>query len=89
MSVNVRLKRRFTSFVNQLSPDECREQLVLAYLQMERCQEILRGDDVTHVTMMDNGMSSDLELFYLCKKVRRELDYLERLRKKDTNILKN
>ena len=35
---------------------------------------MLRGDDVKPVAMTDNGMSSDLELFYLCKKVREELD---------------
>jgi hypothetical protein len=69
-----KLKKKFNAFVNQLSPDECREQLVLAYMQMERCQDVLRGEDVEPVEMEDNGLSSDLELFYLCKKVREELD---------------
>jgi hypothetical protein len=69
-----KLRKRFNAFVNQLSPDECREQLVLAYLQMERCQDVLRGEDVAPVEMEDNGLSSDLELFYLCKKVREELE---------------
>lgn len=70
------LKKKFNAFASQLSPDECREQLVLAYLQMERCGDVLRGEDVEPVVMMDNGESSDLELFYQCKKVREELDYL-------------
>lgn len=76
MSNNNRLKKRLSVFVNQLSPDECREQLVLAYMQMERCQQVLRGEDVEPVAMMDNGESSDLELFYQCRKVRDELDCL-------------
>lgn len=73
-----KLREKFTAFVNQLSPDECREQLVLAYLQMEKCCKALKGDNVEPVKMMDNGESSDLELFYRCKKVRKELDLLER-----------
>ncbi|MBR3400516.1 MAG: hypothetical protein IKH08_12130, partial [Prevotella sp.] len=70
MSKLKKLKKRLTAFASQLTPDECREQLVLSYLQMERCQQVLRGEDVEPVTQMDNGESSDLELFYLCKKVR-------------------
>lgn len=70
------LKKRLMDFVSRLSPAEARMQLVLAYLHMERCQQVLRGDDVKPVGMMDNGESSDLELFYQCKKVREELDYL-------------
>ena len=76
MSKFKKLKKRLTAFASQLTPDECREQLVLSYLQMERCQQVLRGEDVEPVTQMDNGESSDLELFYLCKKVREELTYL-------------
>jgi len=76
MGKNKRLRKRFAAFVNQLSPDQVREQLVLAYLQMERCQRVLRGEHVCPVPMMDNGKSSDLELFYRCKKVSEELDYL-------------
>lgn len=79
MSKNKKLKKRFTAFVNQLSPDQVREQLVLAYLQMERCQQVLRGEDVEPVAMKDNGESSDLELFYTCKKVREELAYLNEM----------
>ena len=75
MSKLKKLKKRLTAFASQLTPDECREQLVLSYLQMERCQQVLRGEDVEPVTQMDNGESSDLELFYLCKKVREELTY--------------
>jgi hypothetical protein len=71
-----KLRRKFTAFVNQLSPDQVREQLVLAYLQMEQCQRVLRGEDVEPVEMIDNGESSDLELFYRCKKAAEELAYL-------------
>ena len=76
MSKTKKLKKKFTAFASQLTPDECREQLVLAYLQMEKCLQVLRGEDVEPVAMMDNGESSDLELFYRCKKVSEELDYL-------------
>lgn len=68
-----KLKKKFTSFVWDLSEIQAREQLVLAYLQMERCQQALRGENVEPVEMMDNGMSSDLELFYQCKKMYQEL----------------
>ena len=78
-----RLFDKFTAFVGQLSPDEVREQLALAYLQMERCQCVLRGKDVEPVAMMDNGESSDLELFYQCKKVADELSYLNEHFSKD------
>ena len=77
MSKGRKLRKKFTSFVNQLTPDQVREQLVLAYLQMEKCQQVLRGEDVEPVEMIDNGESSDLELFYQCKKVREELDSLD------------
>lgn len=74
-----KLRRKFTAFVNQLSPDQVREQLVLAYLQMEKCQTVLKGYDVEPVEMMDNGESSDLELFYRCKKAAEELGYLNKM----------
>ena len=79
MSKIERLKKRFTAFVNQLTPDQVREQLVLAYLQMEKCQTVLKGYDVEPVEMMDNGESSDLELFYHCKKAAEELAYLNKM----------
>ena len=79
MSKIERLKKRITAFVNQLTPDQVREQLVLAYLQMEKCQAVLKGYDVEPVEMMNNGESSDLELFYMCKKVREELAYLNKM----------
>ena len=82
MSKTKKLKKKFDAFASQLTPDECREQLVLAYLQMEKCLQVLRGADVEPVAMMDNGESSDLELFYMCKKVREELDYLNQAEKK-------
>lgn len=70
------LKKKFSDFVGKMSTDEVREQLVLAYLQMEKCQQVLRGENVEPVKMMDNGESTDLELFYQCKKVAEELAYL-------------
>lgn len=79
MSKIKRLKKRFTAFVNQLTPDQVREQLILAYLQMEKCQMVLKGYDVEPETMMDNGESSDLELFYRCKKAAEELAYLNKM----------
>lgn len=79
MSEIKRLKKRFTAFVNQLTPDKVREQLVLAYLQMEQSQRVLRGEDVEPLTMLDNGECSDLELFYRCKKVADELAYLNKM----------
>lgn len=82
MSKTKKLRKKFAAFASQLSPDECREQLVLAYLQMERCQQVLRGENVEPVAMKDNGESSDLELFYRCKKVCEELDYLNQAEKK-------
>jgi hypothetical protein len=77
-----KLRKKFAAFASQLTPDECREQLVLAYLQMERCSQVLRGEDVEPVSMKDNGESSDLELFYRCKKVSEELGYLNQAEKK-------
>lgn len=82
MSKLKKLRKKFAAFASQLTPDECREQLVLAYLQMEKCLQVLRGEDVEPVAMMDNGESSDLELFYRCKKVSEELDYLNQAEKK-------
>lgn len=67
----------FQSFVCSLSDGVARNELALAYMQMERCIQVLRGEDVEPVAMMDNGESSDLELFYMCKKVREELDYVK------------
>lgn len=75
MGKNKKLRKKLTDFVRSLTLNDVREQLVLAYLQMEKCQQVLRGEDVEPVAMKDNGMSSDLELFYLCKKVREELDF--------------
>ena len=74
-----KLRKKFTAFVNQLTPEEVREQLILAYLQMEQCQRVLRGDAVEPITMMDNGESSDLELFYRCKKMSEECAYLNQM----------
>ena len=57
-------------FIASLSEKEAREQLSLAYQQMELCMRVLSGEKgIDPVTMKDNGLSSDLELFYKCKKV--------------------
>lgn len=57
-------------FVASLSEKEVREQLSLAYRQMELCLEVLKGKKgVKPIVMKDNGLSSDLELFYRCKEV--------------------
>lgn len=57
-------------FVASLSEKEAREQLSLAYQQMELCIDVLSGDNnVKPVMMKDNGLSTDLELFYKCKEV--------------------
>ena len=57
-------------FIASLSEKEAREQLSLAYQQMELCVRVLNGEKgIDPVTMKDNGLSSDLELFYKCKKV--------------------
>lgn len=62
-------EQRLRDFVSSLSEADAREQLTLAYLQMERCQQVMQGEDVEPVTMMENGLDSDLELFYMCKKL--------------------
>ncbi|WP_277070400.1 hypothetical protein [Prevotella corporis] len=57
-------------FVASLSEKQAREQLSLACQQMELCIDVLSGDnDVKPVMMKDNGLSTDLELFYKCKEV--------------------
>lgn len=78
MGKSKRIRKRLKAFVDGLSPEEAREQLVLAYLQMEKCIRVLRGHDVEPVEMLDNGRQTDLELFYRCKKVRAELDMVEK-----------
>lgn len=70
------LQEKFEEFVKSLTNEEVREELVCAYMQMERCQKVLNGIDAEPVEMKDNGESSDLELFYQCKKMREELDAL-------------
>lgn len=77
MSKTKKLAKKFSAFVEQMTANECRKQLVLAYIQMEKCMQVLRGEDVKPVAMKDNGESSDLELFYMCKKVAEELSTQE------------
>ena len=78
MGKSKRIGKRLKAFVDGLSPEEAREQLILAYLQMEKCIRVLRGHDAEPVEMLDNGRQTDLELFYRCKKVRAELDMAEK-----------
>jgi hypothetical protein len=66
------IKRKLRKFVSSLSEKDAREQLYLAYLQMERCRQLLDGEDVEPVTMIENGLDSDLELFYMIKKMMKE-----------------
>lgn len=57
-------------FVASLSEKEAREQLSLAYQQMELCLDVLNGKKgIKPIAMQDNGLSTDLELFYTCKRV--------------------
>ena len=69
-------QKRFGEFVDGLSVAQCRRELTLAYTQMECCIRALKGEDVEPVEMMDNGESTDLELFYACVKHAEELAYL-------------
>lgn len=73
------IRRKLESFVGGLTSDETARQLVLAYMQMEHCRRVLKGEDVEPVRMMDNGMSSDLELFYECRKRAEELAILNNI----------
>lgn len=59
-------------FVASLSEADAREELVRAYLHMERCQQVLEGKEVEPIEMKENGLDSDLELFYMCKKIYNE-----------------
>lgn len=57
-------------FVASLSGKEVREQLSLAYQQMELCLDVLNGKKgIKPIVMKDNGLSTDLELFYKCIEV--------------------
>jgi len=71
-------RRALRRFVGSLTEREAREELYLAYLQMERCRQVLEGEDVRPVTMRENGLDSDLELYYACRRIREELDGVPR-----------
>lgn len=79
------MKETIEKFVDSLTPEEIKEQLKLAYIQMERCKQVLNGADVEPVEMKDNGLSSDLELFYSCKKRAAECAHLNQI-VKEANI---
>ena len=72
---------KLQSFIATLSDAEARHELLLSYQMMERCRDIIDGKDVEPVTMKENGLDSDLELFYMCKKLKRDRDELDELRK--------
>lgn len=60
---------RLRNYICELSEQEVRKQLFLCFCQMERCISLLHGDKkVKPVEMADNGLSTDLELFYTCKR---------------------
>lgn len=61
-------KKKLQEFVDSLTENEARGQLYLAYMMMERCIRVLQGYDVSPVKMKDNGLSSEMELFYQCKR---------------------
>lgn len=64
------IKDRLSNYICDMSEQEVRNQLFLCYCQMERCIRLLHGDKkVKPVEMKDNGLSTDLELFYTCKRV--------------------
>lgn len=70
MSMGEKELRVVKKFVAGLSEREAREELILAYRQMELCLDVLKGKKgVKPIVMKDNGLSSDLELFYRCKEV--------------------
>lgn len=70
MSMGEKELRVVKKFVTGLSEREAREELILAYRQMELCLDVLKGKKgVKPIVMKDNGLSSDLELFYRCKEV--------------------
>jgi hypothetical protein len=56
--------------LDDLTPAEMREQVVLCHQHMERCCDVLDGKQgVKPVELVDVSDSADLELFYQCKKV--------------------
>lgn len=71
---------KLKEFIATLSESEVRHELLLSYLMMERCQEVMEGKNVDPVKMKENGLDSDLELFYMCKKLKVEHDSLEGIR---------
>ncbi len=65
--MDARKKRMLRAFVGSLTEAEARDELFLAYVMMEDCLAILRGEKAPRpVVMRDNGLSSDLELYYTC-----------------------
>ena len=60
-------RKELKAFVSGLSASSARRELLLAYEMMEDCTAILRGETPpVPVEMLDNGLSSDLELYYTC-----------------------
>lgn len=61
-------RKKIRLFIDGLSEAEVRGELMLAYECMEQCVQVLTGKNgIKPVEMKDNGISSDLELFYTCK----------------------
>ena len=67
----------YRKIIDGLTPEQAREQLLLALEQMARCRDALRGLDAEPVQMMDEFASIDLELFYRCRMMAAEMRYLE------------
>lgn len=68
------MKDGFRRFIDSLDEKDVRRELLQAYMMMERCLAVLDGKDTGPVAMKDNGRSSDLELFYACRKRMKELE---------------
>lgn len=54
--------------LDDLTPAEMREQVVLCHEHFKRCCDVLDGKDVDPVELLDVSDSTDMELFYKCKR---------------------
>lgn len=68
--------------LDDLTPAELREQVLLCHEHMQRCCEVLDGADMEPVELVDVNDSADLELFYKCKR-------LGGLSRRSRNLLRN
>ena len=69
--------------LNDLSLEECREQLALCWDHFRCCLEVLGGGDAEPCELLscdEFGDSDDLELFYCCKRAGSILRGIESVR---------